>query len=110
MIDVKEYKPFILGKITKFEAGVIYRAFKENKIIVLPETIKTLYDEASIPFAYYSERYSRNHDYFNRIYKATEYILNNECEKAQYELKKWEEEEISLSGKRSIFYKYYQNK
>lgn len=106
MVDIKNYKPLILGKFTKFEAGVIYRAVKENKITVLPETIKTLYDSANQSFGYYSECYSQDHDYYDRIYLATEYILNEEYKKAQYELNVWQDECIRLSGKKSIFFKY----
>ena len=103
---MQDYKPYILGKITRFEAGVIYRALKENKIIVLPETIKTLYNEASSTFGYYSDRYAQDTAYYDEIYNATRAILDEEYDQAQKLLKIWEEDMIELSTQKSIFFKY----
>lgn len=77
-----------------------------KNIAVLPETIKTLYDEADTHFAYWTERYSQDSSYFDRIYKATQYILNEEYEKAQNALENWQKDLIEHSGKKSMFYKY----
>lgn len=106
MKDVKEYRPLIYGKFTRFEAGVIYRAMKEEKIKVLPETITTLYNGAAETFGYYTDRYNQDHDYYDKIYRATQYILDGEYEKAQKQLTLWENDNIELAGRKSIFYKY----
>lgn len=103
---MKEYEPYILGKITKFEAGVIYKAMKENKLEVLPETIKLLYDEASCTFGYYSERYSQDRLYYDCIYSATKYILEENYKDAQKKMKLWEQNMIDLSTQKSSFFKY----
>ena len=106
MEKIKNYKPYVFGKITRFEAGVIYRVLKEEHISVLPETTSTLYDEADSYFSCYSNRYSNDRDYFDKIYNATEYILKEEYEKAQEQLNLWQNYMISHAGKKSIFYKY----
>ena len=101
-----EYKVYAFGQITKFEAGVIYRAMKENKINVLKETTTTLYDDAKAYPAYAAERYSKDHSYYDSIYNAVKNILAGDYEKAQQILADWEQEQIKMAGKRSLFYKY----
>lgn len=102
------YNIYQLGKITKFEASTIYRAMKEGKIKVLPETISRLYDDAG---SYVDPRiaksnYQQDYLYYDRIYSATAYILEGEIEMAQEELILWEENEIKYATKKSSFYKY----
>lgn len=100
------YTTYKYGQITKMEAGTIYRAMKEGKIEVLPETTKTLYDMVKENIRYADERYSRDHIQYDRIYKAVEAILSGDYATAQENLKAWEEEQIRLAGKKSIFRKY----
>ena len=44
--------------------------------------------------------------FYDRIYTATEHILNNDFKSAQKEINAWEKERIKTAGKKSLFYKY----
>ena len=94
-----EYKVYKNGQITKFEAGVIYKAVKTEKIKALPETTKTLYNEVDMMLRFADERYNNNHLFYDRIYKITEEILAENFETAQELLNKWESDRIELATK-----------
>lgn len=102
----EEYKMKTHGQITKFEAGVIYCAWKENNIDILPETASMMYDESKLNPKFASERYSRDYLFYDNIEKAVSFILNNDYESAQNILSSIEEKMIDLAGKKSRYYKY----
>lgn len=101
-----KYMPYARGQITRTEAGTVYKAVKNGQITVKPETTKTLYDATTAYIRFANERYLQNHLYYERIYRATEYLLNKKYKKAQREIEKWEEDNISRSSKKSPWYKY----
>ena len=102
----EEYKMKTYGQITNFEAGVIYRAWKEGNIDILPETASMMYDEAKLDIRFASTRYSQDYQFYDNVEKAVLSILNNDYESAQNTLKNIEEKMIKLAGKKSRFYKY----
>lgn len=105
--DIKaNYVPYAYGQITRREAGTIYRAMKEEKIKVLPETIKSLYDQTESYIRFARERYNQDYLSYDRIYNVTALIQAGEYEAAQEILEKWEADRIKRAGKKSIFYKY----
>lgn len=108
----KNYQPYKYGVITKTEAGTIYRAVKAGDIKAKPETTKELYGIAEtyqyLPIA--QQSYSQDHLYYDRIYKATEAILNNDYKTAQKEITNWEEYNIMRASKKSKWYKYQKDK
>ena len=103
-----KYTVKVLGSITKFEAGVIYRAMKEENIEVLKETVSWLYDEAKRykEIAYAISDYNQDGIQYDRIYKAVAAILEEDYETAQWNLTNWEKSKISSSTKKSPFFKY----
>ncbi len=100
------YEPYKRGQITKYEAGVIYRASKEGKINIKPEMAKMLYGEVDLYIRFAFERYHRDGIFYDRIYDATRNILDGNYKKAQKELNAIEEEQIKYASKKSIWYKY----
>ena len=102
----KSYQPHAYGQISRFEAGVVYKAAKNGDIDVRPETTQELYKATESYIRYSSARYSQDHLYYDRIYNATRSILNNDFKAAQKALKDWEEDNISRATKKSRWYKY----
>ena len=102
----EEYKMKTHGQITKFEAGVIYRAWKEGNIDILPETASMMYDEAKLNPLFASERYSKDYRFYDQVENAVSYILNADYESSQNILKNIEQNMIKLAGKKSRYYKY----
>lgn len=104
-----DYTPYQYGRITKFEAGTIYRAVKAGNIKTKPETTRELYDLANERQAFagqFNERYRQNHLYYDAIYAATAAINNNDFGRAQKQITSWENERIKRSTKKSAWYKY----
>lgn len=99
--EIKKY-----GQITKFEAGAIYRAMKEGKVTVLPETTKSLYNQVNDDYRAASQRYSQNNRSYDFIYDATAAIIDGDFETAQEKLNAWEHMSVRLATKRNPFYKY----
>ena len=104
--EAMNYVPYAKGQISKFEAGVIYKAFKNGDVEVLPETISRLYNDTKDYIRFASDRYSQDYLYYDRIYGATKSILNKDFKDAQENLKDWEEDMIKYATKKSSFYKY----
>ena len=102
----KSYRPYAYGQISRYEAGVVYKAARNGDINVRPETTQELYKATESYIRYSSERYSQDHLYYDRIYNATRSILNNDFKAAQKALKDWEEDNISRATKKSRWYKY----
>lgn len=105
----KDYTPYQPGRITKYEAGAVYKAVKNGDITARPETTRELYDSAERRGTYqgqYQEAYSRDHLYYDRIYRATSAIINGDFKRAQKEIKAWEESNIGIATRKSAWYKY----
>ncbi len=102
----KKYQPYAYGQISRYEAGVVYKAAKNGDISVKPETTQELYNATERHVRYSSERYSQDHLYYDRIYSATRSILNNDFKSARKTLREWEEDNIRRSTKKSKWYKY----
>ena len=100
------YKPYQYGQITRYEAGVIYKAVKNGDITAKPETTKELYDETNAHLRFSRERYSQDHLYYENIYNATRDILNNDFKGAQEKITEWENKNINRSTQKSKWYKY----
>lgn len=107
----KNYVIFNHGQITRYEAGTIYRAYKNGDITIRPETTQELYNQTKDYIAHASRRYNQDYIYYDRIYSATKAILNNDFKTAQEELTLWEERNIRQSvNNKSRWYKYKINK
>ena len=102
----KSYQPYAYGQISRYEAGVIYKAAKSGDVDVRPETTQELYKATESYVRYSSARYTQDHLYYDRIYSATRSILNNDFASAQKAIKEWEEDNIRRSTKKSKWYKY----
>lgn len=101
-----EYTVYKYGQVTKFEAGVVYRAYKEGTIKCLPEFTSLLYDLTKEDIRYAYVRAQRDYDTYNTIYNIVRNILNNNFKKANELIAKFEEDSIVNGGKKSRFYKY----
>lgn len=104
-----DYKPYIYGKITKYEAGSVYRAVKNGEIKARPETVRELYNHADQKGSYagmHQEAYNRDHLYYDRIYQATSAINNKDFIRANKLISQWEKENIKRSTKKSPWFKY----
>ena len=82
-----EYTVYKRGQITKYEAGVVYRAYKNNEINCLPEFTKWLYDETNAYIGTAIQRYNQDAITYDRVYEIQDRF-------------------IRLCGKKSPFYKY----
>lgn len=102
----QNYQPYQYGQISRYEAGVIYRAVKNGKITARPETTKELYDDTKLYIRFAAERYNQNHLYYERVYNATRAILNDDFKTAQEIINDWERDNIERASKKSKWYKY----
>ena len=101
-----EYTVYKRGQITKYEAGVVYRAYKNNEINCLPEFTKWLYDETNAYIGTARQRYNQDAITYDRVYEITRSILAKDFEKANELIKEIQDRFIRLCGKKSPFYKY----
>ena len=99
------YQPRVFGQITRFEAGVIYRAVKEGKIKVIPEFTKDLYRQTEDSIESAAQRYSQDYISYDRVYSAVRNILEGNFPEAQKEIDDYIKDQIELAGKKSIYYK-----
>ncbi len=97
-----------LGSVSRVTAGQVYKANKNGDIEVLPETIKTLYDEANdySSLAIKRQRYNQDYAYYDRLDKLTYALLNNDYKSAQHLINQLEYDKIKLAGNKSVYYKY----
>lgn len=103
----RAYSPYMKGFYSKYEAGVIYRAVKEGKLNVKPETTQTLYKDAE-HFDWISNRdaYQQNWSSYENMYSAVRAVLNNDYKSAQVLITDWENDKIKYSTPKSKWYKY----
>lgn len=94
------------GQVTRYEAGILYKAVKNKNVSVLPETTSMLYDEADKQIRFARERYQQDHRFYDRVEKLTDHLLKGEYKKAQKTIDEIEKDLIERSGKRSRYYKY----
>lgn len=105
----EDYTPYQYGRITRFEAGTIYKAVKSGNIKARAETTRELYDLASERQSFvgqFNSRYNQDHLYYDKIYAATSAINNNDFRRAQENITSWENDRIERSTKKSVWYKY----
>lgn len=100
------YKPRVYGQITRFEAGVIYRAVKAGKVRVIPEFTKDLYRQTEDSVEFSAQRYNQDHVSYDRIYSVTKNILEGNYPEAQKEIDDYIKVRIERAGKKSIYYHY----
>lgn len=100
------YTPRVFGQITRFEAGVIYRAVKEGKIKAIPELTKDLYRQTEYLTESAAQRYSQDYISYDRIYSAVKNILEGNFPEAQKEIDDYIKVQIELAGKKSMYYHY----
>lgn len=101
-----EYKVYKYGQITKFEAGVIYKAYKNGEINCLPEFTKFMYERTEDYLGLAIQRYNQDSYTYDRIYDLTRNILAKDFEKANELVESLQNDFINLAGKKSSFYKY----
>lgn len=100
------YTVYKRGQITKYEAGVVYRAYKNNEINCLPEFTKWLYDETNAYIGTAIQRYNQDARTYDRVYEIVRSILDKDFDKANELIKIIQDDFIRLCGKKSMFYKY----
>ena len=98
-----EYTVYKRGQITKYEAGVVYRAFKNNEINCLPEFTKWLYDETNAYIGTAIQRYNQDAITYDRVYEITRSILAKDFDKANELIKEIQDRFIRLCGKNHHF-------
>lgn len=94
------------GQITRYEAGVLYKAVKSGSIKALPETTSMMYDESDKNIRFASERYNQDYRFYDNVQKLTEHLINSEHKQAQKVVKAIEKDMIERAGKKSRYYKY----
>ena len=92
------YTIYKRGQITKYEAGVVYRAYKNNEINCLPEFTKWLYDETNAYIGTAIQRYNQDARTYDRVYEIVRSILDKDFDKAN-ELIKNQAKEIGFNYK-----------
>ncbi len=102
----KTYKMRTRGQITRYEAGVLYKAVKNGDIKALPETTSMMYDESDAYIRFARERYSQDGLFYDRVENLTEHLINNEYKQAQKIVNEIEKDKIERAGKKSRYYKY----
>lgn len=107
-MDYKEitYNLYKRGQVTKFEAGVLYKAVKNNEVKVLPETTSMLYDLTKQDLRMADVRYSQDRFFYEGIYQIIQTILDKEFETAQELITEFEQKQIENAGKKSRYFKY----
>jgi hypothetical protein len=101
-----DYKMKVYGQITRFEAGVFYKAWKNNKVNAYPEFAQMLYEEAERHIMFATERYNQDYLFYDNIERLTLNLLNEDYEKAQKIINEIQEDLIQHCGKKSVWYKY----
>ena len=103
-MKLTNYDVYAIGQITKFEAGVIYKASKEGKINVIPQLTKDLYNQVNFDIRMARQRYNQDSRNYDRIYNAVDDILGDNFEAAQEKLDAYIEDMKKRAGKKNIDY------
>lgn len=104
----KQFEPYVRGQISKYEAGTLYKAVKNGDVKALPETTSMLYDGTTASVKTARERYSQDHQYYDRVNNMTTALMNNDYKSAQVFINAIEADFISHATKKSRYYKYRQ--
>lgn len=100
------YESRVRGQITKMQAGLLYKSVKNGDVKALPETTRLFYNESDAYIRFSSERYTRNHLFYDRSDNLTTHLMNKDYRKAQKIINDIESDLISRAGKKSAYYKY----
>lgn len=102
------YEPRQRGQITRYEAGILYKAVKNGNVITKPELITELYNATESYIGHAQQRYAQNYIYYDRIENMTRALLNSDYSTAQKIINDIQDDAIKHAGKKSIWYKYQQ--
>lgn len=80
------FSPRVHGQITRFEAGVIYKAMKQGVITISLEAINRLYHECDRLYRFARERYNQDHNYYDGVQIVVGALLIGEVEVAQEQI------------------------
>ena len=94
------------GQVTRLEAGVFYKAYKNGDIAAYPEMANMLYDMAKEYILYADRRYSQDGLTYDRIERLIRNLLNNDFEQAQVNVNELQTDMIERSGQKSRWFKY----
>ena len=73
-----DYRMKNYGQITRFEAGVFYRNWKEGNVEAHKEFANMLYKEVDFDFRFASERYNNDRIFYGEIEKLTKKLLEED--------------------------------
>lgn len=102
----KDYEPKYRGQITKYEAGIFYKAVKDGNIEAKPEFVNMLYDETTYNFRTHTIRYTQDVRFYDDIERITHSLINNDYKTAQKIVNNLQNDLIKRAGKKSRWYKY----
>lgn len=94
------------GQITRFEAGVFYKAWKNGKVNAYPEFTKMMYNECDLHIQFAGERYNQNRLFYDLINRMVEAIKEENYEEAQSSIDWIQNDLIERCGQKSIWHKY----
>jgi hypothetical protein len=100
------YEPRTRGQITRYEAGIIYKAVKNGDIITKPEFTGMMYDEAGYSIRFSMRRYSQDARFYDYVQYLVHALLNNDKKVAQKFVNEIQKDRIRRAGKKSRWYKY----
>jgi hypothetical protein len=83
------YYRYTYGQVSRFEAGVIYKAMKQGAIKISKKAVNALYSQCDKMYRFASERYHQNHNYYDGIIAAVKAILIGEYAYAQKQINNW---------------------
>lgn len=90
VLDV-EYR-HTYGQVSRFEAGVIYKAMKQGNITISKKAVNRLYSECDRLYRFANERYNQEHNYYDGVVHAVQAILIGEYAFAQKQINDWVED------------------
>ena len=112
----EDYNSLYLGVITKREAGIVYKAVKNEDAKASPELTKMLYNDAEDASYLLSnkglanERYNQGAWYYEAVEALCHSIVNKDYKTAQALVNDIEYGHIEGAGKKSRWYKYRKDK
>lgn len=95
------YKPGTRGQITRLEAGIIYKAVKNNQITTRAPFTGMLYDQAKLMVEFATDRYNQHSMFYDRIEYLVKAILDEDFAKAQELVNQIETALITGAGRKS---------
>ena len=83
------YYDYTCGQVSRFQAGVIYKAMKQGKITISKAAVSKLYSECDRLYKFARERYCQGHNYYDGVIDAVKAILIGEYAYAQKQINSW---------------------